>query len=96
MRTSGKGNKFFKPTVSVSIKSTDEFKPSTDEEGNDIADSTNPWKVRDHVWTNGDYDAHLTGTVCRKFVSTEPKYTANELQYMGDDWDNTYDYNFWY
>lgn len=96
MRTNGKDNKFFKPEVSVSIAPGDEFKSATNDEGVDIPGSTNPWKVRDHIWTNGDYDAHLTGTVCRKFVSTEPKYEENKLEYMGDGWDNTYDYNFWY
>lgn len=50
------------------------------------------WKVRDHLWTNGDYDAHLTGTVCRKFRLGD----LPEIDYMGPDWDNTYNVYYWY
>jgi len=50
------------------------------------------WKVRDHLWTNGDYDAHLTGTVCRKFRHKDLPH----LNYLGDGWDNAYNVYYWY
>lgn len=52
----------------------------------------NPWVVRDHLWLNGDYDAHLTGTVCRRFELEG----FEKVQYMGDGWDNNYNFKFWY
>lgn len=52
----------------------------------------NPWKVRDYPWLNGDYDAHLTATVCRKFEL--PGFPT--MAYMGDGWDNNYNFKYWY
>lgn len=60
----------------------------------------NPWVVRDYPWLNGDYDAHLTATVCRRFEITGKDGKVNEkfpkIDYMGGDWDNSYDLKFWY
>ena len=41
---------------------------------------------------NGDYDAHLTGTVCRRLDSENGRV----VKITDADWENTYDLRFWY
>ena len=76
----GKDSELYKVINSkVWIASGDEF------------EDKNPWRVGDHLYTNGDYDAHLTGTVCRAY-----NYGNFNLEYVGQDWENLYDFKSWY
>ena len=52
----------------------------------------NPWSVKDYIWVNGEWDAHLTGTVCRKFKGDD----GRNLEFVGKGWDNLYNFKFWY
>ena len=27
-----------------------------------------PWVVKDYLWLDGEWDGHITGTVCRNFT----------------------------
>jgi hypothetical protein len=47
--------------------------------------------VGDYLYTESDYDAHLSGTVCRYF-----NYKDYNLSFAGRDWQNIYDFKSWY
>ena len=76
-------HEWYKPAATVAIEKS--FKREE-----------NPWVVRDYLWTNGDYDAHITGTVCRKFEAPKGEAKKNKFEYAGKEWDKLYNLKFWY
>jgi len=55
--------------------------------------------VRDHVWMDAEYDAHITGTVCRNYMPFEDGTKGAEdynFDWAYDDWQNLYAARFWY
>ena len=67
-----------------------------------------PWFVNDHAFTDGDYDAHISGTICRNYEtkddasvygpedSTNAKSRLEEMAITDEDWNNTHEFRYWY
>lgn len=83
--TPGDGNEAYK------LESKIEFEGK---EGEGFTDEdTNPWVARDNIWIHGEYDGHITGTMCRKYKIAG---NDNKLKYMGNDWQNAMEVRIWY
>jgi len=82
--TAGEGEAHFRPITSIDFESV-------------FPEDDKTWKVWDYLWMNGDYDAHISGTVCRKFLPDSPATKEAKLEVIDADWAvGTYDFRHWY